>query len=43
MGLGLTLVKRFAEAHGGYVEIDSAEPTGAILRVSLAAHLPVAN
>ncbi len=43
MGLGLTLVKRFAEAHGGSVEIDSAEPTGAILRVSLAAHLPVAD
>ncbi|MEN6425825.1 MAG: ATP-binding protein, partial [Phycisphaerales bacterium] len=36
MGLGLTLVKRFAEAHGGYVEIDPAQPTGAILRVGLA-------
>jgi len=35
-GLGLTLVKRFAEAHGGYVEIDSALPTGAIFRVALA-------
>ncbi|HNS21325.1 MAG TPA: HAMP domain-containing sensor histidine kinase [Sedimentisphaerales bacterium] len=36
MGLGLTLVKHFAEAHGGYVEIDPAQPTGAILRVALA-------
>jgi signal transduction histidine kinase len=34
-GLGLTLVKRFAEAHHGFVEIDSAQPTGAILKVGL--------
>jgi signal transduction histidine kinase len=42
-GLGLTLVKRFAEAHGGYVEIDSARPTGAIFRVALATQLSPAS
>jgi signal transduction histidine kinase len=36
-GLGLTLVKKFAEAHNGFVEIVSAEPTGTIFRVGLAA------
>ena len=36
MGLGLTLVKRFVEAHDGYVEVRSAEPSGTILRISLA-------
>jgi len=35
-GLGLALVKRFAEAHNGFVEIISAKPTGAIFRVALA-------
>ena len=39
MGLGLTLVKRFAEAHGGYVQIYSSDPTGTILRVGLATAL----
>ena len=35
-GLGLALVKRFAEAHNGFVEIINAKPTGAIFRVALA-------
>ncbi|MBN2591716.1 MAG: HAMP domain-containing histidine kinase [Sedimentisphaerales bacterium] len=38
-GLGLALVKRFAQAHNGFVEIINAIPTGAIFRVSLATKL----
>lgn len=35
-GLGLALVKRFAQAHGGFVEIRSARPCGITLKVGLA-------
>ena len=35
-GLGLALVKKFAEAHNGFVEIINAKPTGAIFKVALA-------
>lgn len=34
-GLGLALVKRFAQAHNGFVEIFTAKPSGAIFRVAL--------
>ncbi len=35
-GLGLALVKKFAQAHNGFVEILSAKPAGSIFRVGLA-------
>jgi len=35
-GLGLALVKKFAQAHNGFVEILTAKPAGAIFRVGLA-------
>ena len=35
-GLGLALVKKFAQAHNGFVEILTAKPAGAVFRVGLA-------
>ncbi len=38
-GLGLALVRRFAEAHRGFVDVLDAHPAGAIFRVGLSRHL----
>ena len=35
-GLGLALVKKFAQAHGGDVRVLNAQPSGALFRVRLA-------
>jgi signal transduction histidine kinase len=38
-GLGLALVKKFAQAHSGFVEITNAKPTGTIFKVALATRI----
>jgi signal transduction histidine kinase len=40
-GLGLALVKKFAQAHNGFVEIINARPSGAIFRVALEGKNPL--
>jgi signal transduction histidine kinase len=40
-GLGLALVKKFAQAHNGFVEIISSKPTGSIFRVAIASKINV--
>jgi signal transduction histidine kinase len=34
-GLGLALVRKFAQAHGGYVDFQNIKPTGVVFRVCL--------
>jgi signal transduction histidine kinase len=40
-GLGLALVKKFAQAHNGFVEIISSKPKGSIFRVAIASKIEV--
>jgi signal transduction histidine kinase len=38
-GLGLALVKKFVQAHNGFVEITNARPNGVIFRAALSAQM----
>lgn len=38
-GLGLALVRKFAQAHNGFVEILAAKPSGAVFRVGLSVNV----
>jgi signal transduction histidine kinase len=40
-GLGLALVKKFAQAHNGFVEVISSKPKGSIFRIAIASKINV--